>query len=96
MDAADFYQESNTLAREVRENLRGSDWVLQPDEHRMWVRAELGAGPSGAETLARRLGEITLRHPSLTLPLRIAVYPYDGDSVDALRAALDQEPAAVR
>ncbi len=75
MDAADFYQEINTLAREVRENLRGSDCVLQPDEHRMWVLAELGAGPSGAETLARRLGEITLRHPSLTLPLRIAVYP---------------------
>jgi len=35
MDAADFYQEINTLAREVRENLRGPDWVLPPDEHRI-------------------------------------------------------------
>jgi len=93
LDAADFFQEINNLAREMRETLRAADWILQPEEDRIWVLTERGAGPAAHQVIADHLGEIALRHTTLRLTLRVAVYPDEGKSVGELLVALDQKQA---
>jgi len=91
LDTADFFQAINNLARELRESLRAADWILQPEEDRIWVLTERGAGPASHQVIADRLGEIVLRHTTLRLTLRVVLYPDDGESVRELLVALDQK-----